>query len=263
METFKGVVYRTTNLRNGKWYIGKDETNNPKYLGSEISLAREIAKYGESAFVKEILCYASSVEELSILEKKYIEELKAYKDTNSYNVSDQSRDEDTFRENAFKTGVLFRGKTKTQWEMYDCEKKTDISEKISSKHKGKSLSIQTKEKISQANLKNADARGEKISTSLRLFWSSEEGNAAKENLRKKCKKVGEENGFFGKSHSPESIQKIKQSKLGKAGNKKITDAEINDLLALWKKGDTITHLAKQFGVSRTSVYRYIKNSQIL
>ena len=30
------IIYKTTNLLNGKFYIGKDEKNNPKYLGSAI-----------------------------------------------------------------------------------------------------------------------------------------------------------------------------------------------------------------------------------
>jgi hypothetical protein len=28
------IIYKTTNLVNGKYYVGKDEKNNPEYLGS-------------------------------------------------------------------------------------------------------------------------------------------------------------------------------------------------------------------------------------
>lgn len=29
------VIYKTTNLKNGKIYIGQDKHNNPDYIGSE------------------------------------------------------------------------------------------------------------------------------------------------------------------------------------------------------------------------------------
>ena len=38
------VIYKTTNLINGKYYIGKDIHNNPKYLGSGIALRKAIEK---------------------------------------------------------------------------------------------------------------------------------------------------------------------------------------------------------------------------
>ena len=40
------IVYKTTNLINGKIYIGKDMKNNPNYLGSGTILRRAIKKYG-------------------------------------------------------------------------------------------------------------------------------------------------------------------------------------------------------------------------
>lgn len=32
------VIYKTTNLTNGKIYVGKDEKNNSSYLGSGIDV---------------------------------------------------------------------------------------------------------------------------------------------------------------------------------------------------------------------------------
>ena len=42
-----GIIYKTTNQLNGKWYIGKDEKNNPKYLDSGVLLEQAIKKYGK------------------------------------------------------------------------------------------------------------------------------------------------------------------------------------------------------------------------
>lgn len=51
------TVYQTTNLVNGKIYIGKHTTTNPDdgYYGSGRALNRAIAKYSKESFVKEIL----------------------------------------------------------------------------------------------------------------------------------------------------------------------------------------------------------------
>jgi group I intron endonuclease len=49
------IIYKTTNLINGKIYIGKDKHNNSKYLGSGKILKQAIAKYAKDNFVKEII----------------------------------------------------------------------------------------------------------------------------------------------------------------------------------------------------------------
>ena len=54
----KHYIYKTTNLINGKIYIGKRSHENPekdKYLGSGNVLKQAISKYGKQNFKKEIL----------------------------------------------------------------------------------------------------------------------------------------------------------------------------------------------------------------
>lgn len=39
------IIYLTTNLLNGKIYIGQDSFNNPEYLGSEKLIKYAIKNY--------------------------------------------------------------------------------------------------------------------------------------------------------------------------------------------------------------------------
>lgn len=48
-------IYKTTNIINGKIYIGQNLTDDPNYLGSGTLLWRAIKKYGIQNFEKEIL----------------------------------------------------------------------------------------------------------------------------------------------------------------------------------------------------------------
>jgi group I intron endonuclease len=81
------VVYKTTNLINGKIYVGQDSKNNPKYLGSGIALNNAIKKYGKENFKKEILENCSDKVEMDEKEKYWIEHLKARDKKIGYNIT--------------------------------------------------------------------------------------------------------------------------------------------------------------------------------
>ncbi len=44
------IIYKTTNLVNQKFYVGKDTHNNPNYYGSGKRLKLAIQKYGIENF---------------------------------------------------------------------------------------------------------------------------------------------------------------------------------------------------------------------
>ena len=63
-------IYKTTNIKNGKIYIGlseKSPDSTEKYLGSGDNIKKAISKYGSSSFIKEIL-------EDNISDKRYLAE---------------------------------------------------------------------------------------------------------------------------------------------------------------------------------------------
>lgn len=69
-------IYKTTNLINGKYYIGAHTTSNLKdgYLGSGKYLRRSIRKYGKESFQCEILQFCENSEQLYSLEQKIVSE---------------------------------------------------------------------------------------------------------------------------------------------------------------------------------------------
>ena len=79
------IIYKTTNIVNQKFYVGKDTHNNPNYYGSGKRLKLAIQKYGLENFKKEILETCESLERLNEREKFWIKELNAISE--GYNIS--------------------------------------------------------------------------------------------------------------------------------------------------------------------------------
>jgi len=81
-------VYKTTNLKNGKVYIGitgRDLDGGDPYLGSGKHLLSSIKKYGKKRFTREILLRHEDLELVAFVEEELVdEEFVARKDT--YNI---------------------------------------------------------------------------------------------------------------------------------------------------------------------------------
>jgi hypothetical protein len=82
-----GFIYITTNLVNGKRYIGqkKFDKNWKNYLGSGHHLMKAIKKYGKNNFIRNIIDLAYSIEELNEKEKQWIENYNAVESGDYYN----------------------------------------------------------------------------------------------------------------------------------------------------------------------------------
>lgn len=85
-----GYIYKTTNLANGKIYIGKHnrESFDEKYYGSGTMLKRAITKYGIDNFSVEIIDWYSTPDEQVTLERKYIRDFNSTDNSIGYNISE-------------------------------------------------------------------------------------------------------------------------------------------------------------------------------
>jgi acyl-CoA-binding protein len=99
------IIYKTTNLINGRFYIGQDTHNDPKYLGSGLLLKQAIEKYGIDSFKKDILEKCSSKEELNEKEIFWIKELKAQERGKGYNITKGGSGGDVFSNNPNKEEI--------------------------------------------------------------------------------------------------------------------------------------------------------------
>ena len=85
-----GYLYETTNLVNGKLYIGihQGDVFDSNYLGSGIHIKRAVKKYGKGVFKARRLAWARSKAELSGMEQQAIAAYReAYGLDQLYNIS--------------------------------------------------------------------------------------------------------------------------------------------------------------------------------
>lgn len=85
-----GYIYKTTNLINGKIYIGQHQSQvfePEKYIGSGKILTEAINKFGIKNFKNELICWCETIEELNQQEIYWIAKYNATDATIGYNIS--------------------------------------------------------------------------------------------------------------------------------------------------------------------------------
>lgn len=224
-------IYKTTNLINGKIYIGqcKRKKEPEKYIGSGNYLKKAIKKYGRENFSREILEDGISNSEILNEREKYW--IKLYDSTNpsvGYNISPGGN-----------AGLSSEKAGKTYEEMYGGEKAKEIKKKVSLGRSGIPASQatidSTRRRMTGATFsestrkKQSDARrGKKLSPETRRKMSE---SRTGEKRPAQSVFMKENNPMSGKEHTPETRKKISEKNRGvKRGpmsdesKKKISDA---------------------------------------
>lgn len=162
MREYKyNFIYMTTNMINGKKYIGKCSINsNPEtyhYLGSGKVLKQAIKKYGVENFKREIIHYSKSYEENKNMEKYFIEKYNACISKDFYNVAAGGDGGDlskglTDKQKLLKSQKISQSlKGNKYW--LGKQHKPETKQKISKTKQGKKLSDNAKRNIANGHKK--------------------------------------------------------------------------------------------------------------
>jgi group I intron endonuclease len=183
MEILYHYVYITTNLLNGKQYIGDHSSNNinDEYLGSGTNIRRAVKKYKKENFKREILEFFDTKQKAFNAQEKYINEYNTLI-PNGYNISP-------------KGGYIVHLET-IQYE--------DTKKKQSNALKGIPKSKEHKQRIADSKM------GEKNPMYGKHMSEKTKQQIIKSNRSRICEK----NPMYGKKHTEETKQKISNSHKG-------------------------------------------------
>lgn len=232
-----GYIYETTNLINGKKYIGQHIANefDPDYKGSGKYLWRAINKYGWNNFSVRMLCHCFSQEELDAEEIDYIAHCNAVESPDYYNLQAGGQSGNI-------SGSKLSDETKLKMSQ---NRKGRFTGNLNHMY-GKHLSDETKNKIS---MKLKGKLSGKNNPMYGKHWSEDR------KADKSAQMTGELNPFYGKKHSEDTKRKLSESRMGADNpcyskiwitngtqNKRVNSSELNAYIEEgWKKGRSVSN----------------------
>ena len=221
-------VYKTTNKENGKYYVGvhkSENIQNDSYLGSGYILAKAIEKYGKESFTREILFEFETPEEAFEKEREIVNE-EFVKNDQTYNIALGGHGGKLTEINPF------FGKHHSE----------ETKEILRQKSTGRIHSEESREKISNSMLEYYDS------------LSEEEWEELSKNVS------GENNPFFGKTHSDETKEYLKTINTGRTHTEetKLKMSENSANKGVPKSEEFKDHLSKLFK-GRTNEWNQVTN----
>lgn len=146
---YRHFVYKTTNLLNGHFYIGKHSTRNVEdgYLGSGSAFCAALIEFGRSNFKREILAELESSDDAFELEAWYVD-MDMISRTDCYNTIPGGKrgyiDCPMPPKTRLKIGAANKGKKSRLGAVLSVETKR----KISDSKRGKNITQEHKDKVS-------------------------------------------------------------------------------------------------------------------
>ena len=186
---YYGYIYKVTNKKNNKIYIGmhKSQVFDETYYGSGVLIKKALKKYGKESFTLEVIEWGETRNDLCKKEQYWIEKFDARNPDIGYNIADGGDGGDIFH-------------------IQNIETQEEIRKKISQGNKGKKQTAEWIEKRKQYGDANpmygkhlSEETKEKISKKL-----SAENNPM----------YGVQSPMYGKHHSEETKSKISATKIG-------------------------------------------------
>lgn len=241
-----GFIYITTNMINGKKYIGQKMFREDwqYYLGSGKLLKQAIKKYGSKNFNKEILAIVYSKEELDKLEIEFIKNHNAVESKGYYNISHGGSSPmaglHMSDENKLKMSKVQKGKIKTDTTR---QKLRELNIGENNPNYGKITSQDTKLKMSEAN------KGRKHSKES-LIKMSEFQKGKTISIETKLK--------MSKAHKGKKLTDEQKKHIGEV-QIKFNKSQVNEIREKYSTGKyTQRELAKEYLVGTTTINKVIK-----
>lgn len=191
-----GYVYKTTNLQNGKIYVGEHRGDfDPTYYGSGVILWKAINKYGMDSFKVEMLIPCFSLEELNAEESMIIDILDSRNPEVGYNIASGGDGGPGWIK-----GRPFSKSHKVHLSQSHLGNTRSLSSRIkqgnsirgeSNCNYGKPMSLEVRAKLSKARKGSHHSEESKQKISVALS--------------------GKNNPFYGKTHTPETRAKISEA----------------------------------------------------
>lgn len=261
-----GYVYLIVNNLDGKGYIGIHHYTKPdidkNYYGSGKIIIQAVKTYGRKNFHISILDWAESFEELSELEKYYIQMYNAVESDNFYNLADGGHNltsDEVKRFITTDTKRIFSENLKERWRNNDPSIHRDNAG-INNPFYGKHHTEETKRTISQKNTgkrhseetrrKYSETRKGKNNPNYGNYWTEEQ--KARMSAKKKGTGVGKDNPNYG--HRWSESQRMSHYR-----SRPIVQLSLSgDWMAEYPY---IAYAAKIFGVNEASIRGCCNGSQ--
>jgi len=254
------IIYKITNIKNNKLYIGKTEKSLTQRWNKHIHMARNninrylydaMNHYGYENFIIEEIDRVDSKEELDNLERHYISLFKSNTSEFGYNMTDGG-DGGSMPLSSIEKAKITRLKNNNgMWQTKEASKKCTDGIRKFYKDNPERPEFSPKWK-------------ENIGLGIKNKWAtdSEFRNRCVENCHMRGK-TGDRHHFFGKHHTEESKKKIRSKRIGHStsekqkkiakenwsGNKNpnFKEVDFNILIQMLKEKKSLNFLSNFFG----------------
>ena len=233
------IVYKTTNLINGKIYVGQDESNNDDYIGSGKIIKQAIKKYGIENFKKEVLEHCKTKKQLCNQEKYWIKKLDARNHEIGYNIQPGGEGGYLYKEGHVRKEMspearnnLRKSKLGKKRKPFSEEWKKNMGEASKGRPKSKEWLY----------YQNRDRHGENhfmYRKTYEEYYGEEKAKQIKDKQSESHKKYPERHKYWlGKKQSPESNKKRSITQTGRKYPKELYDNRRGENNAFYGKHHT-------------------------
>lgn len=260
------IIYEIKNKINGKVYIGQHSSNElGSYWGSGKLIKRAIEKYGIENFERTIVERCSDKNELDEREKYWIKEKDSINTGYNLHEGGTGGDNSKFINYSEEWVEKQRINTMQYWDSLSEEERKERSLKVSGENNGMYGKIgpwkgkKLPKEIIQKQLESRRSYEGDGNPNWKGGVSKKQCKCGKDIApnNKTCSKCrdrsGENNSFYGKTHSAETKRKISESRMGKKPSN-IRKVKIDNIIY-----DSLSDASKKLGIGSSLIIYRIKS----